>query len=193
MGFPAAALLVACGDSIVTDVGGTNAGDKDSVISPQPSAVASITLLPASDTLVVWETLLARALVRDAEGNLIDTALSWSSSDTSVMKPLPRGYSLDSTRANGLVPKNSGNVTISAAAGDVVATIDLTAVEWRLVPHPGIRYLLDVWGIDADDVWAVGWDCFPNCLLHWDGATWDSIPGTGGSLYGVSTVLLEVE
>ena len=59
--------------------------------------------------------------------------------------------------------------------GTVLRRVD---AQWSLEPVPTDAELWGVWGSSLSDVWVVGGDPVlgPPTLLHWDGASWQSMP-----------------
>lgn len=61
---------------------------------------------------------------------------------------------------------------------------------WRLAPSPNgttqTNFLQSVEVISTDDVWAVGWQDYPNqagLILHWDGSAWSVVPSPAPVAY----------
>ena len=69
-----------------------------------------------------------------------------------------------------------------AAGDDVLLRRDPT-LGWQEEPAPG-RRILHLWGLSANDVWAVG-DGAP---LHYNGTSWSEIPIDGPEVFSVSAV-----
>lgn len=54
---------------------------------------------------------------------------------------------------------------------------------WTAQPSGTTKYLLDVWGADANNVWAAGID---GVILKWDGAAWEAqTSGSTDYFYGL--------
>ncbi|MCH7771248.1 MAG: hypothetical protein IIA49_09565, partial [Bacteroidetes bacterium] len=70
--------------------------------------------------------------------------------------------------------------TLTATSHDIVWQIDTLG-------QPG-NVLRDVWGIDENNVWAVGYVDLPgggSGIIKWDGQKWNPFPASSGVKYGI--------
>ena len=106
-----ATVLSACGDSTTGPGGDPN---------PSPKLVATVSLTPATDTIVLGETFLLAVRLEDAQGGLMTgVPINWSSSNGSVA-------SVDS---NGFVTgTGAGIATITATAQGKSGTANVTGL-----------------------------------------------------------------
>lgn len=85
-------------------------------------------------------------------------------------------------------PSSTGSSTdgdTSGAGGDS----DISATGWQRVFDGLGGMLISVWGRNANDIWAVGFDAQDGAgplVLHYDGTSWERMEtGTGGALWWV--------
>ena len=107
---------LALGTTTITATAGGRSGTAQVTVEGEP--VASVTVLPGSDTLLVGETLQLAAELRDAAGGVITGRTPvWSSSNNTVA----------TVSASGLVTAvGDGVATIAAASGGVNDGADIT-------------------------------------------------------------------
>lgn len=95
----------ALGTAVITAAAGSKSGVATINVLPEP--IASITVAPANDTLLVAETVQLTATLRDAANNIVTRPVTWTST-------LPTIATVSST---GLVTGvGDGTATISASA-----------------------------------------------------------------------------
>jgi hypothetical protein len=132
-------LAVSCGD--------------DDPAQPPDSPVESIDVTPANAWLTVGGSLSLSGLAKDADGEVIEEPLTWSSSDTRIA----------SVSANGVVQAVAiGTATITAQSGDtrttsaITVTAALASFSWS-IEHQGITdvSLLGTWADPTSNL-AVG-------------------------------------
>ena len=108
--------------------------------APAVPRVASVTIVPAVDTVDVPLTRAFIATARDANGNTASGSLTWQVSDTMVATSAPAGVTC----------RNVGNVRLTATVDGVNATADLACRGvFTVVPElpslfPGDTLQLDV-------------------------------------------------
>jgi outer membrane protein assembly factor BamB len=106
---------------------GKSATAEITVVEPAP--VASITVSPEEATIGICATIELTATPRDADGNPLSREVSWSSSDTAVLK-LTTGTTY-TRMVEGIA---EGSATITATAEGKNATAEITV---EIVPSPG--------------------------------------------------------
>lgn len=88
------------------------------------------------------------------------------------------GYSKESKLKD--TSKTVVGKTLLPTSHDIVWTIDTLG-------QPG-NFLNDVWGLDENNVWAVGYLNLPNGesgIIKWNGSEWKSFPTSSGVKYGI--------
>ncbi len=99
--------------TITATVGAVSGTAALSVTTP----IATLTLTPSADTVVVREGTQLTAVAKDSAGNVVSGAFQWSSSDTMVAV----------VDADGAVStRSAGHATITASVGGKTATAALT-------------------------------------------------------------------
>ncbi len=104
------ALAAACSSKDSTGPGGSTSGSTT-------VSVATLTLTPAADTLVVRDGTQLTAVAKDSAGNVLSSAARWSSSDTMVAVVSSGG---------AVATRSAGHVSIVVSVGGRTATAALT-------------------------------------------------------------------
>ena len=119
-----------------------------------PVPVASVTLCCGSDSLIVSEDLAATALVTAADGSeLAGRAISWSSSDTSVVRVAAYGP-LSQQKFASVRALKPGIATVTAAVEGRSANVAFVVSP---LPRVGRRACGDRWqSLHVADDWLAG-------------------------------------
>jgi hypothetical protein len=105
----------ALGTALITAAAGSRSGVATINVVPEP--IASISVTPTIDTLIVGETVQLTATARDANNNVVTRPVTWTSTNASVA----------SVSNSGLVTAiGDGVVTISASADGRSASANIT-------------------------------------------------------------------
>lgn len=125
----ALAVLVACGDS----EGSAPAG---------PKPVASVSVSPSSDSLVVGEHMVLAALVKSVDGEPVQRPVTWQSANEAIA----------TVSQNGAVTAiATGSVTISATSEGKAGSANIVVAAAPIVPVAEVR-------LSVDTVVVLEWD-----------------------------------
>ena len=130
---------IAAGSTTITgSIEGKTASVTVTVGSAPAAAVASVTVSLASAALNVGQQTQASALIKDAQGNTLSRAVSWSSLDTGVAKVSASG--VVTAYAGGTVAimarsedvSGYASLTVTTPSPTAVASVTLDAPTWSL-------------------------------------------------------------
>jgi hypothetical protein len=126
---------------------------------------ATLTVTPATASVVAGNTQQYTATVKDLHGNtLTGYTFAWSSSNVAVAKVSSTGL------AKGL---DSGTVTVTATTGGLSGTAQLSVTlrQWTPAVTNTDQGNGGIWGSSASDVYAANWVG----VLHFDGTSWSAV------------------
>lgn len=170
-------------------------------ILPSPNRVGSNELLAV--TAISSDDVWA---VGDTPGNHGTLTEHWNGSYWAIVPSPPESFGDDFllTAVDAVSPNDVWAVGYEdRGIGSSRTLIEhWNGTQWSIVPspNPGAYYgsLYGVAAVAADDVWAVGaysndgGSTYPTLMLHWDGTSWNVVPGNSSnsfnSLRGISAV-----
>ena len=136
---------------------GTPGKVNDGYVSPAP-VVTTVTVSPASASIIVGATQQFTATARDANGNVVATTFTWSSSNTAVSTVSSSGLAtggsagsatISATSANGIVGTAALTVTADPGGGGapasevVVRVLDIGQGDANLITNGTSKVIID--------------------------------------------------
>jgi uncharacterized protein YjdB len=133
---------IAAGSTTVTaTIEGKSSSMTVSVGSAPVAPVASVTVSLANPTLSVGQQTQASAVLKDAQGNVLTRAITWTSLDTAVAKVSASG--LVTAYAGGTVAIMAGSEGVSGSASLTVNTPSPVAVAQVILDAPKLDLLVN--------------------------------------------------
>jgi uncharacterized protein YjdB len=165
---------------------------------PPPAPVGSVTVTPASASLVVGDTLRLTAVLRDAEGNVLTgRALAWTTGNAGIAAVSGFGkVNAVGTGTTGIVATSEGRAdtaTILVTAPPppppaTVATVTVTPTSASLNVGQGLQFTAVAWDSDGNRLSGrpFSWASTNATIASVSGAGWVSALGAGTTAVAVT-------